>query len=238
LITTIFHEHKGRYGYRRIQAELKWLYGLTINHKKVYRLMKELGLSCQIRKKKYTSFKGRVGKEAPNIINRQFEADKHNQKWATDITEFKLFHKKFYLSPILDMYNGEIIAYSISNSPSKELVDDMLKQAFKKFSKKDEIILHSDQGWHYRTPHYQRQLKERGIIQSMSRKGNCFDNAVIENFFGILKSEFLYYQTFRDTDHFLKSLKAYIKYYNHKRLKSRLGTSPVQYRLQQKTNIA
>ena len=117
LISTIFHRHEGRYGYRRIQAELKWMYGLTVNHKKVLRLMRELGLSCQIRRKKYKSYKGRVGKEAPHIIKRSFQADQPNEKWATDITEFRLFQKKFYLSPVLDMYNGEIISYSISHSP-------------------------------------------------------------------------------------------------------------------------
>lgn len=200
--------------------------------------MRELGLSCQIRKKKYKSYKRHVGKEAPHLIQRQFHAEEPNKKWATDITEFKLLNKKFYLSPVLDMYNGEIIAYSISHSPNKQLVDDMLTQAFKRLSKKDNVILHSDQGWQYRTPHYQRQLIEQGITQSMSRKGNCFDNAVIENFFGILKSEFLYYKTFQDTDHFLKELNRYIDYYNNKRLKSRLGRSPVQYRLQHPTGVA
>jgi len=200
--------------------------------------MRELSLSCQIRKKKYKSYKGRVGKEAPHIIQRQFQAEKPNEKWATDITEFKLFNKKFYLSPVLDMYNGEIITYSISNSPNKLLVDDMLTQAFKRLSGNDSVILHSDQGWQYRTPHYQRQLIKQGITQSMSRKGNCFDNAVIENFFGILKSEFIYYETFQDTEHFLIELRFYIDYYNNKRLKSRLGKSPIQYRLQYPNKIA
>jgi putative transposase len=230
LIEDIYHEHKGRYGYRRIRAELANR-GQLVNHKKIYRLMKELGLKCLVRMKKYRSYKGEVGKVADNVLNRNFKASKPNEKWVTDITEFKLFGEKLYLSPILDLYNGEIITYTIGNRPTYSLVSDMLKKAFKRKKKNDELIIHSDQGWHYQMKKYRLALKKKDITQSMSRKGNCYDNAVIENFFGILKSEFLYHQDFKSVEHFKQELRKYIHYYNHKQIKAKLkGKSPVQYR--------
>jgi len=230
-ISAIFHEHKGRYGYRRIQMELQSRFDRTVNHKKVLRLMQELQLSCQIRRKKYRSYKGPVGTKAPHLIQRKFRAKRPNAKWTTDITEFILFQKKFYLSPVLDMYNGEIVAYAIGNSPDKALVDTMLDRAFARHSKKKKLILHSDQGWQYQTPHYRRRLAKQKITQSMSRKGNCLDNAIIESFFGTFKSEFLRTEKWKSIPHFLRELKRYIHYYNHDRIKSRLKVSPVQYRL-------
>lgn len=230
LIQAIYHEHKGRYGYRRIKAELK-NQGHKVNHKKVQRLMKELGLKCVVRMKKYCSYKGEAGKTAPNILNRNFEAEKPNEKWVTDITEFKLFGEKLYLSPILDLFNGEIITYTFDARPRYSLVKTMLDQAFERLTDGDKLLIHSDQGWHYRMPQYQHALKEKHITQSMSRKGNCYDNAVMENFFGILKSEFLYTQEFENIEHFKQELSRYIDYYNHNRIKAKLkGMSPVQYR--------
>lgn len=229
-ITAIFHEHKGRYGYRRIRDELQNK-NVTVNHKKLQRLMQELGLKCSVRMKKYRSYKGSVGKIAPNILDRNFQAVRPNEKWVTDITEFKLFGEKLYLSPILDLFNGEIIAYTLRSRPVYSLVSDMLEQALEGKNDEDSLLIHSDQGWHYQMPQYQQALKNKGITQSMSRKGNCYDNAVMENFFGILKSEFLYTQTFSDTEHFKAELDQYIHYYNHKRIKHKLkGMSPVQYR--------
>jgi len=229
-ITAIFHEHKGRYGYRRIKDELRNK-NVTVNHKKVQRLMQELGLKCSVRMKKYRSYKGTVGKIAPNILDRNFQAVKPNEKWVTDITEFKLFGEKLYLSPMLDLFNGEIITYTILSRPVYSLVSNMLDQALERKKDDDNLLIHSDQGWHYQMSQYQQALKKRGITQSMSRKGNCYDNAVIENFFGILKSEFLYTQTFKDTEHFKAELEQYIHYYNHIRIKSKLkGMSPVRYR--------
>jgi transposase InsO family protein len=232
LIQAIYHEHKGRYGYRRIKAELK-NQGYKVNHKKVQRLMKELGLKCIVRMKKYRSYKGKVGKTAPNILDRNFKAENPKEKWVTDITEFKLFGEKLYLSPILDLFNGEIITYTIDSRPKYSLVKTMLDQAFERLSDGDNLLIHSDQGWHYRMPQYRHALKERNITQSMSRKGNCYDNAVMENFFGILKSEFLYTQEFNSVEDLKKELAIYIEYYNHKRIKTKLkGLSPVQYRTQ------
>jgi putative transposase len=193
--------------------------------------MKVLGLKSLVRMKKYRSYKGKVGKVAPNLLNRNFKAEKPNEKWVTDITEFKLFGEKLYLSPILDLFNGEIITYTLGSRPTYSLVSTMLDQAFQHLKEGDSLLIHSDQGWHYQMKHYCHTLRERGIAQSMSRKGNCYDNAVIENFFGILKSEFLYLKEFENVEHFKVELAKYITYYNHKRIKTKLkGMSPVQYR--------
>ena len=231
-ITAIYHENQGRYGYRRITLEMRNR-GYVINHKTVSRLMKDLGLKCQVRIKRYRSYKGEIGKVAPNLIDRNFHADAPNQKWTTDITEFSLFGKKLYLSPILDMYNGEIISYNISERPHLGQVMDMLDKAFEKIPNNTDLIFHSDQGWQYQHKMYQYRLKEKGIRQSMSRKGNCLDNAVMENFFGLLKSELLYLREFESFEEFKEELEKYIYYYNHQRIKGKLkGLSPVQYRIQ------
>lgn len=231
-ITTIYHENHGRYGYRRITLELHNR-GYHINHKTVQRLMNELHLKCMVRIKKYRSYKGEIGKIAPNIIQRNFKAERPNEKWTTDITEFALFGTKLYLSPILDMYNGEIISYNISERPVLGQVIDMLDKAFEKIPADTNLIFHSDQGWQYQHSQYQSRLKNKGILQSMSRKGNCLDNSVMENFFGLLKSELLYLRVFTSMEEFRIELKKYIYYYNNKRIKSKLkGLSPVQYRIQ------
>ena len=154
--------------------------------------MKEENLTCKVRAKKYKSYRGQEGKIAKNILNRNFKAEKPNEKWATDVTEFALCNEKIYLSPIIDLYNGEIISYKISKRPVLKQVLDMVEDATRKIKETKGIILHSDQGWQYQNKRYQKLLKEKGIIQSMSRKGNCLDNAVIENFFGLLKSELFY----------------------------------------------
>lgn len=196
--------------------------GYQINHKTVQRLMWELDLKCMVRIKKYRSYKGEVGKIAPNILKRDFHASAPNQKWTTDITEFSLFGAKLYLSPILDMYNGEIISYNISERPVLGQVMDMLDKAFEKIPDNTNLIFHSDQGWQYQHKQYQKRLKDKGIQQSMSRKGNCLDNSVMENFFGLLKSELLYLRDFESIDEFKIELENYIDYYNNKRIKEKL----------------
>ncbi|WP_415840057.1 IS3 family transposase, partial [Paenibacillus endophyticus] len=148
-------------------------------------IMKELDLKSVVRMKKYRSYRGTVGKTAPNVLDRNFQADRPNEKWVTDITEFKLFGEKLYVSPVLDLFNGEIITYTIGTRPTYSLVSEMLNKAFKRLSDEDELLLRSDQGWHYQMKQYQHALKKQGITQSMSRKGNCYDNSVMENFFGI-----------------------------------------------------
>ena len=232
-ITAIYHENQGRYGYRHITMELHNR-GYQVNHKTVQRLMKTLHLKCMVRIKKYRSYKGEVGKIAPNILKRDFNTTEPNQKWTTDITEFALFGTKLYLSSILDMYNGEIISYEISGRPVLGQVLRMLDNAFAKIPDNTNLIFHSDQGWRqYQHKTYQKRLKDKGIRQSMSRKGNCLDNSIMENFFGLLKSELLYLREFDSMEEFRVELERYIDYYNNKRIKAKLkGLSPVQYRLQ------
>lgn len=222
--------HKGRYGYRRITIQMQNL-GYKINHKTVQKLMSMLGLKCKIRKVRYRSYKGEVGKIAANVLERNFKASLPNQKWATDVTQINIQDEKIYLSPIIDLFNGEIISYSISKSPNMAMISQMLDKAFAKVQHTQGIILHSDQGWQYQQARYGKTLQEHGMIQSMSRKGNCLDNAVMENFFGIMKSELLYAEKFETLQDFIRSLEQYIDYYNNQRIKLRLnGKSPVQYK--------
>lgn len=229
-IRRIYDESKGRYGYRRITAKLRGT-SYYVNHKTVQRLMREMGIFCRVRMKKYNSFRGEVGRIAPNLLERDFKADKPNQKWATDVTEFALFGIKLYLSPIIDLFNGEVVSYNLSRHPNLLQVTDMLEKAFAKIPDNTNLILHSDQGWQYQHKHYQKMLKDKGIRQSMSRKGNCLDNACAENFFGLLKTELLYLQEFSSIEHFIAELEDYIEWYNHERIKLRLnGLSPVLYR--------
>lgn len=205
--------------------------GHVINHKTVSKLMGSLGLKSLIRRKKYRSYRGDVGRIAPNLLQRKFLADRPCQKWATDITEFKVRDKKLYLSPIMELFNGEIVSYSLSESPNFKQVSEMLCKAFKGLGEQTGLILHSDQGWQYQMRAYQNMLKKQGVRQSMSRKGNCLDNAVIENFFGTLKSELFYLKKYVNISELEKDIKQYIEYYNNDRIKLNLkGMSPVKYR--------
>lgn len=235
-IQAIHKEHEGRYGYRRITLELS-NQGYNINHKKVQRLMQELGLRGKKRSKnKYSSYKGEIGKKADNLINRQFEADKPFEKCYTDVTEFALPNckQKLYLSPVLDGYNSEIISYTLSTSPNLEQVKTMLEAAFPDETYTD-CILHSDQGWQYQHASYHHFLEIKGMKPSMSRKGNSPDNGMMESFFGTLKTEMFFgnESSFKTIDQLKQAISSYIDYYNNKRIKVKLkGLSPVQYRIQ------
>lgn len=231
-ITSIYEENKGRYGYRRITSELHNR-GHLINHKTVQRLMKELGIVCRVRMKKYHSYKGEVGRIAPNLLDRDFKAKAPDQKWVTDVTEFSLFSQKLYLSPILDLCSSDVVSYTISDRPVLAMTISMLEQAFDRIEDGTNLILHSDQGWQYQHKQYQRMLKAKGVRQSMSRKGNCLDNAVMENFFGLLKSELFYLQEFDSIEHFKAELIEYLDYYNNRRIKTKLkGLTPAVHRFQ------
>jgi transposase InsO family protein len=231
-ITNIYHENRGRYGYRRITMEL-CNRGYILNHKTVQRLMKALGLICRVRMKKYRSYRGEVGKIAPDLLGRDFEATAPNQKWVTDVTEFSLFGQKLYLSSMLDLFSRDIVSYTLSDRPLLSMTMEMLNQAFKQIPDGINLILHSDQGWQYQHQHYQDMLKSKGVRQSMSRKGNCLDNAVIENFFGLLKSELLYLQDFHSMGHFKAEIINYMDYYNNRRIKIKLkGLPPAIHRRQ------
>ena len=219
------------YGYRRVHI---WLErnGIYRNPKTVLRVMQKYGLLSTIRRKKYRNY-GNYLHRYPNLLNRNFSAERPNQKWVTDVTEFRMFGEKLYLSPILDLYSGDIVTYTLSDSPNLLMVTSMLEQAFQKIPDNTNLLLHSDQGWHYRHKQYVKMLADKGVKQSMSRKGNCYDNSVMENFFGHLKSELLYLQEFESMEHFKHELIAYIDYYNNKRIKARLkGLPPALHRQQ------
>ena len=230
-ILEIYNANKGRYGYRRIYAVLR-AKGYVINHKTVLKLMKLLNLrGKQSKNGKYHSYKGTIGKVADNLLHRDFHADKPFEKLTTDVTEFKIGDEKVYLSPVLDMFNREIISYSISTSPNLWQIREMLDGLFAKLPPDARPLFHSDQGWQYQHSEYQQLLAEHNIIQSMSRKGNCMDNGIMENFFGRLKVEMYYGEKFESPRGFIEKLEEYIYYYNNERISLNLkGMSPVQYR--------
>ena len=236
LILIIFKESDETYGYRRIQDEL-YNRGIRINHKKVYRLMKKLGIMCVKfgrKSRQYRSYKGTVGTVAKNRINRRFNTPYPYQKLTTDVTEFKTQEgKKLYLSPIMDMATGEILSFSISHKPDLNFVMESLYQVLPILEQaKYRTTIHSDQGWHYQHRQWVQTLKQNNIFQSMSRKGNCLDHSPMENFFGILKQEKYYGKTFKTYEELKEAIEEYIDCYNHKRIKRKLaGMSPVQYRI-------
>ncbi len=233
------------FGYRRIHGELTTNRNIHVNKKKVQRIVQKLGLqvtSFTHKSRKYSSYKGKVGKVAPNRINRRFNTHIPHQKITTDTTEFKYYHvnekgkmtiKKLYLDPFMDMCNSEIISYGISQHPSAENIMKVLKEAIE--ITKDcpyRRTFHSDQGWAYQMKTYVHTLKENKIFQSMSRKGNCHDNSVMENFFGIMKQEMYYGKVYYSFEELKQAIEKYIKYYNEKRIKQKLGwLSPVNYRI-------
>ena len=231
-IRETFTKNRGRYGVRRITMTLRNA-GTLVNHKKVQRLMHAMGLLGKRPKEKYHSYKGETGKIADNIIARDFHADEPLKKWSTDVSQFSLPWGKCYLSPILDMATNEIIAYDLSRNPTFQQVTDMLDRAFEKFPETDGLILHSDMGWQYQHMSYVQKLKEHGIIQSMSRKGNCYDNCIIETFFGRMKTEMFYGQQkeYSSFEVFEKAVQEYINYYNNERIQKKTKwTPPAVYR--------
>ncbi|WP_226691812.1 MULTISPECIES: IS3 family transposase [Rodentibacter] len=218
------------YGYRRVSALLK-----GVNHKRVQHLIQQMGLQVKGKKaRKYAAYRGEIGNIAPNRLQRDFTTTRPNEKWLTDITEIKAKDgSKCYVSPILDCFNSEIISVAISRSPNWQQVKVMLQQAVEKLPKEAKPILHSDQGWQYQMCAYQRILQENGIVQSMSRKGNCLDNAMMESFFGRMKTECIYGKHFDNAEEVAQAVREYIRYYNEERIQLKLnGLSPIQYRTQ------
>ena len=242
-IIAIHREHKD-FGYRRVLAVLR-REGRTINKKKVQRIMQKHGLqvtSYTRKNRKYSSYKGKVGRIAPNRIHRRFHTTIPHQKITTDTTEFKYYEidekgrmaiKKLYLDPFLDMFNGEILSYGISETPSAASILSAQRKAIEITSDCPyRRTFHSDRGWAYQMYAYAGALRESRIFQSMSRKGNCYDNSVMENFFGLLKQEMYYGNTYYSYDELKEAIEKYIVYYNEKRIKEKLGwMSPVEYRL-------
>ena len=232
----VFEENGQRYGYRRIALALQEK-GMKINHKKVQKLMKMLGIRGKTRKNgKYHSYKGEVGRVADNLLSRDFHAEHVCEKLATDVTQFNVCAEKVYLSPIMDLYNNEIMSYSISLHPDLAQIREMLDGLSKKLPEGATPILHSDQGWQYQHAEYQRYLKEHNITQSISRKGNCMDNGAMECFFGRLKVEMFYGEKFASVEEFIQKLHEYIFYWNNERISlKRKGMSPVGYRTHYQT---
>ena len=223
---------------------------IHINQKKTQRIMNENGLKAfQGKSSKFHTYKGDNGNHKENllldsIVNnntnkiqyiRNFKTNKPNQKWTTDVSEFKIASGKLYLSPILDMYDSSIISYDISTKANFEQTKRMLNKAFRKYVNLDGLIFQSDQGWQYQSIYYQNELKKRNIRQSFSRKGNCIDNSIMENFFGIMKKEMFYgyEKDFKTLEELKIAMDKYIKYYNNKRInKKRKGLSLLEYRQQ------
>ena len=244
IITPVFEHHKYRYGYRRIILALKdKLAG--INHKRIQRIMSANNLLGKQPKNKYHSYKGDNGEYKENLLLhkevidnkttyiRDFNTTKPNEKWTTDVSEFKAPGGKLYLSPIMDIYDGSIIAYDISIHPDFDQTKRMIDKAFKDNPNLEGLIFHSDQGWQYQMKPYQKWLKDKGILQSFSRKGNCMDNSLMENFFGIMKNEMYYGYEYKSLEELRKAMEEYITYYNTERINiKRKGLSPLQFRQQ------
>lgn len=231
-ITEIFYKNNRNYGYRRITMALR-NEGLVVNHKKVKSIMSKLSLYGKQSKRKYNSYKGNVGKVAPNVLQRNFKVNKFLSVWVSDVSQFKVGNSWLYFSPILDLYNNEIISYAISKSPNFEQITTMLELGFKKYKNLKGLVFHTDQGWQYQMKQFSKILKNMGIIQSMSRKGNCLDNSVMENFFGIMKNEMFYNENkeYKSYEELEQAIISYIDYYNNVRIKIKLkGMSPVNYR--------
>lgn len=228
----IYHEHKGRYGYRPMHLALRKR-GVQLCLNTVHKLMKEEGLKSIVRRKRKQYNHGNTNPKKPNVLNRDFKADKPNEKWVTDVTEFNVGGQRVYLSPVMDLYNQEIVHFTIGKNIRLPLVTTMIKEALSVLPESDKPLVHSDQGWQYSHPEYVQSLEKHDLIQSMSRKGNCWDNSVIENFFSILKTEMFNGVEFADADELIEAVKEYIVYYNTKRIKVGLGgLPPVEFREQ------
>lgn len=231
-IRSIFEENRSRYGVRRVAAELRNR-GFPVNHKKVQRLMSKMGLRAARAKQKYHSYVGEVGHIAGNLINRDFAASGPNEKWTTDVSQFNCPFGKAYLSPIVDMGMGDVVAWDLSMSPNLEQTKRMLDEAFAKHPRLEGLVFHSDQGWQYQHNYYQQRLREKGIVQSMSRKGNCIDNCIMESFFGVMKNEMFYGHEgeFRTFEQLKRAIAEYIDYYNNRRIKGKTKwMPPAKYR--------
>lgn len=248
-ILEIRKEHED-WGCKRIHGYLSKVIGININIKKVHRIIKENNLQVRTYHKKngkLNTYKGTVGKVADNVIDRNFKSDRPHKKITTDTTEFKYYEKdksgnyqikKAYLNPFLDMFNSEIISYSISRRPNYAAVEEALKGSLEITKDQKDVIYHSDQGWLYQIPRYVNKLKDNGITQSMSRKGNCLDNSIMENFFSLIKQEMYNKKVFYSFEELEQAIIGYIDYYNHRRIKEKLNfMSPVEYRLKNEPSM-
>jgi putative transposase len=233
-IRDAFHAAKSAYGHRRILAVLL-RQGWRVSKKTVLKLMRQLGLHCPVRRRKrYNSFRGEVGQAADNVLNRQFKAESRHAKWVTDVTEFTVGSTKVYVSPVLDLHDNRVISAAAGPSPSVKMVTEGLRTAIDTLSPTEKPLVHSDQGFQYRHTLWRDTLRRAGLTQSMSRKGTCLDNAVMEAFFSHLKEEWFRIQKPTSLDEFHAGLTAYLGWWNTTRIQQRLGyLSPDEYRAQQ-----
>lgn len=238
LILKIFNSNYQKYGVPRITIELnKRLFEMglpKVNHKKVERLMNKLGIKARPKQRKYVSYKGTVGRIAPNLLDRDFVTTGPYQKIGTDVTVFIMPFGKLYLSPIIDFHTREVLAYNLSQHPDFRQIRGMFEDLENKHGKYiSGAILHSDQGWQYQMEKYRLRLKELKLTQSMSRKGNCLDNSPTENFFGRMKEEMFYgkERLYKNMAELKEAITQYIEYYNYIRIVKRIGMSPIEYRL-------
>lgn len=233
-ITEAFEAAHGRYGHRRIHTVVT-KQGFVVAKKTVLAVMRELALICRVRRRRrrYNSYTGQAGPVAENLLDRDFSAGAPNQKWVTDVTEFRIGQCKVYLSPVLDLFDRSVVSYSWSMSPNVELTNTSLTAAIATLGPGEHPLVHSDQGFQYRHWSWRKLLSDVEAVQSMSRKGNCYDNAVMENFFGHLKAEMFHHNRFDTVEDFAAALDIYIHWYNTERISTKLkGLSPVQYRAQ------
>lgn len=232
-IREAFTQSRARYGHRRIHAVLV-RQGWQIAKKTVLKLMRAENLVCKVRnRRRFTSYKGQVGKVAENHLKREFSATAPNTKWVTDVTEFKIADRKVYLSPVLDLFDRSIISYAVSESPNTAFTNSSLRDAISSLTPGEAPLVHSDQGFQYQHATWQRLLNDAGMTQSMSRKGNCLDNSVMENFFGHLKEEMFHHEEHTNAEAFVTELEDYIRWYNYERISLTLEClSPMEYRAQ------
>jgi putative transposase len=227
----LHEEVDGIYGYRRMTLNKNRKFDQNFNHKRIYRLMKISRIQSVIRRKKKPYKRSTPQYVAENVLNREFTAEKPNEKWVTDVTEFKYgSSKKAYLSAILDLYDGSIVSYVLGHSNNNYLVFKTLDQAIELLNG-DHPLIHSDRGFQYTSHGFKRRIDKAEVIQSMSRVGRCIDNGPMESFWGTLKCEKYYLHKYETFEELSNAIKKYINFYNHDRYQKRLnGLSPMEYR--------
>lgn len=228
-----FEHNKHRYGYRRVLLDLR-NQGWVVNHKLVYKLMRAMGLRAKVRQRRpYVSYAGTISHIADNTLDRKFTPDKPNTVFASDVTEFRVAGRKVYLSPVMDLFDRSIVAHTVATSPSTALTADSLTKTIKTCAPEPGWMMHTDQGFQYQHSSWRNLIHDNGGVQSMSRKANCYDNAVMENFFGHLKTEMYHGEAFDTVAEFNQAIDDYIQWYNTERIQQRLkGLTPMQYRNQ------
>ncbi|MBP2339458.1 putative transposase [Saccharothrix coeruleofusca] len=232
-ITEVFEQARGRYGHRRVHTVLT-RQGRRVAKKTVLKLMNVLGLVCKVRRRRrYRSWLGQTGTVAENVLNRRFGAEAPDTKWVTDVTEFRIGDRKVYLSPVIDLFDRSVVAYSHGPSPTLELTNSSLRGAIATLPAGRTPLVHSDQGFQYQHSSWRILLDDAGLTQSMSRRANCLDNSIAENFFGHVKEELFHHTRFDTVEEFTTALDDYLAWYNTTRISTTLeGLSPVEYRAQ------